>query len=90
MVVLVIVLVAAVAAAVAGGCVGDGDAGAAVRAPVFEAPLSNQCLLAGQTALFKCVVSGHPPAEIVWTRRGHPLLDKTRYSINQSINLFQA
>jgi len=50
-----------------------------MRAPVFDSQLANQRLLPGQTATFKCVVSGHPPAEIVWTRRGHPLLDKTRY-----------
>jgi len=49
------------------------------RAPVFETQLMNQCLLPGQTALFECIVSGHPPPEIVWTRRGHPLLDKARY-----------
>ena len=62
--------------------VGESDTSGPQRAPVFETQLTNQCLLPGRTATFECVVSGHPPPEIVWTRRGHPLLDKARYSLS--------
>jgi len=65
---------------------GDTEVGQSVRSPVFETQLTNQCLLQGQTALFECVVSGHPAPEIVWTRRGHPLLDKARYSVSSQKN----
>ena len=47
-------------------------------APVFEIQLVNQPLYPGQTAHFECQVQGYPPPEILWTRRGHPLVDKTR------------
>jgi len=69
-------------------CLGDAESSDSQRAPVFDTELTNQCLLPGQTALFKCVVSGYPPAEIVWTRRGHPLLDKTRYIGGQILICF--
>jgi len=62
-------------------CAGESDSSEPQRAPVLLTQLTNQCLLPGQTATFECVVSGHPPPEIVWTRRGHPLLDKARYSL---------
>jgi len=48
---------------------------------VFERELTDQRLLPGETASFDCEVTGHPPPEIVWSRRGHPLLDKARYFI---------
>ena len=47
--------------------------------PVFVSELKDHRLVPGETALLECVVAGDPPPEIVWTRRGHPLLDKTRY-----------
>ena len=47
--------------------------------PVFVSELKDHRLVPGETALLECVVAGGPPPEIVWTRRGHPLLDKTRY-----------
>ncbi|ELT91002.1 hypothetical protein CAPTEDRAFT_39478, partial [Capitella teleta] len=48
-------------------------------APVFDVQLAPQPLHRGQTAYFECQVSGYPPPEILWTRRGHPLVDKARY-----------
>ncbi len=47
--------------------------------PRFVNALSNQPLQFGATAYFECKVQGYPPPEILWTRRGHPLVDKTRY-----------
>ena len=47
--------------------------------PNFTLKLTNQQCLAGSTAHFECKVKANPPAEILWTRRGHPLVDKTRY-----------
>ena len=46
--------------------------------PVFSRPLINQCLYYGGTAYFECKVDGYPHPEILWTRRGHPLVDKAR------------
>jgi hypothetical protein len=48
-------------------------------APLFEKKLTQQMLKPGQTAYFECKVSGYPPPEILWTRKGYPLVDKTRY-----------
>ena len=47
--------------------------------PTFINSLTNQPLQFGATAYFECKVHGYPPPEILWTRRGHPLVDKTRY-----------
>jgi len=46
--------------------------------PQFVKQLTNQRLQHGGTAYFECKVDGYPPPEILWTRRGHPLVDKTR------------
>ena len=46
--------------------------------PLFQKQLTNQCLQHGGTAYFECKVDGYPPPEILWTRRGHPLVDKAR------------
>jgi len=46
--------------------------------PLFQKQLTNQCLHLGGTAYFECKVDGYPPPEILWTRRGHPLVDKAR------------
>ncbi len=48
------------------------------HSPVFNRGLINQLLQPGRTAHFECQVDGFPPPEILWTRRGHPLVDKTR------------
>lgn len=47
--------------------------------PLFESTLVNQQIVFGGTAYFECRVTGYPPPEILWTRRGHPLVDKSRY-----------
>jgi len=46
--------------------------------PFFQRQLTNQPLQLGGTAYFECKVDGYPPPEILWTRRGHPLVDKAR------------
>ena len=48
-------------------------------APLFTIKLSNQPCNSGQTAHFECKVKAFPPPEILWTRRGHPLVDKARF-----------
>ena len=48
-------------------------------APVFEIQLMNQPLTYGATAYFECKVQGSPAPEILWTRKGHPLVDKDRF-----------
>ena len=50
----------------------------AESSPVFDKKMSNQPLSHGQTAYFECKVCAYPPPEILWTRRGHPLVDKAR------------
>lgn len=47
-------------------------------APIFEKTMTNLLLLPGYDAFFECKVTGNPPPEIIWTRRGHPLWDKNR------------
>ena len=46
--------------------------------PEFVHKMANLPLSYGTNAYFECQVHGHPPPEILWTRRGHPLVDKTR------------
>lgn len=53
--------------------------------PLFQKQLTNQCLQHGGTAYFECKVDGYPPPEILWTRRGHPLVDKTRSALLSTI-----
>ena len=50
-------------------------------APLFTIKLSNQPCNSGQTAHFECKVKAFPPPEILWTRRGHPLVDKARFVV---------
>ena len=51
-------------------------------APQFAIQLTNQPITLGGTAHFECKVAGFPPPEILWTRKGHPLVDKTRYVLS--------
>jgi len=55
--------------------------------PLFQKQLTNQCLYLGGTAYFECKVDGYPPPEILWTRRGHPLVDKARSAVVTTLHL---
>jgi len=49
------------------------------RAPVFDQPMRDLYQQPGSTAHFQCHVTATPPPEIIWSRRGRPMLDKERY-----------
>ena len=59
------------------------------QAPRFLNDLLPQPLKLGQTAYFECTVDAWPYAEILWTRKGHPLGDKTRFVQKYLIFVYQ-
>ena len=54
----------------------------ATPAPTFSEALQDQTVLAGGTAILKCVIKGTPRPEVTWTKDNEPLKKLKRYQFS--------